>query len=198
MLIGKTDDARIRRWRPVVRPAQAAGAQPVEHRAFHRRQQQRHRRGGRGRADPGRHRHRYRRLDPRPGGAVRHRRHQADLWAGQPRRRRAGRLQLDHIGPMAWTAEDCALMLQALAGHDPRDPASAVAADPRLHAPRSAAASRACRIGVIHHFHEVDHKVSDGTQRGIDRGDRDVARSRRRDPRGAAVAACRIGRPAAR
>src|SRR5437016_1093485 len=32
---------------------------------------------------------------------------------------------LDHIGPMAWTAEDCALMLQALAGHDPRDPASA-------------------------------------------------------------------------
>ncbi len=26
---------------------------------------------------------------------------------------------LDHIGPMAWTAEDCALMLQVLAGHDP-------------------------------------------------------------------------------
>ena len=26
---------------------------------------------------------------------------------------------LDHIGPMAWTAEDCALMLQALAGPDP-------------------------------------------------------------------------------
>src|ERR1700719_2119738 len=32
---------------------------------------------------------------------------------------------LDHIGPMAWTAEDCALLLQALAGHDSRDPASA-------------------------------------------------------------------------
>jgi len=32
---------------------------------------------------------------------------------------------LDHIGPMAWTAEDCALMLQALAGHDSGDPASA-------------------------------------------------------------------------
>src|SRR5260370_916023 len=32
---------------------------------------------------------------------------------------------LDHIGPMAWTAADCRLMLQALAGHDPRDPASA-------------------------------------------------------------------------
>jgi aspartyl-tRNA(Asn)/glutamyl-tRNA(Gln) amidotransferase subunit A len=24
------------------------------------------------------------------------------------------------------------------------------------------------KIGVIHHFHEVDHKVSEGTQRGID------------------------------
>src|ERR1700682_5179446 len=32
---------------------------------------------------------------------------------------------LDHIGPMAWNAEDCAIMLQALVGHDPRDPASA-------------------------------------------------------------------------
>ena len=32
---------------------------------------------------------------------------------------------LDHTGPMARTAEDCAFMLQALAGHDPADPASA-------------------------------------------------------------------------
>ena len=38
---------------------------------------------------------------------------------------------LDHVGPMAWTAEDCALMLQAIAGHDPRDPASANAAGSR-------------------------------------------------------------------
>ena len=35
---------------------------------------------------------------------------------------------LDHIGPMAWTAEDCALMLNALAGPDARDPASAMRA----------------------------------------------------------------------
>jgi len=42
---------------------------------------------------------------------------------------------LDHIGPMAWTAEDCALMLQALAGRDPSDPASASAPDPELHGP---------------------------------------------------------------
>jgi aspartyl-tRNA(Asn)/glutamyl-tRNA(Gln) amidotransferase subunit A len=31
---------------------------------------------------------------------------------------------LDHTGPMARTVEDCALLLQALAGHDPLDPAS--------------------------------------------------------------------------
>jgi len=31
---------------------------------------------------------------------------------------------LDHTGPMARSAEDCAFMLQALAGHDPADPAS--------------------------------------------------------------------------
>jgi aspartyl-tRNA(Asn)/glutamyl-tRNA(Gln) amidotransferase subunit A len=31
---------------------------------------------------------------------------------------------LDHTGPMARTVEDCALMLQAMAGHDPLDPAS--------------------------------------------------------------------------
>src|SRR4051812_26544126 len=32
---------------------------------------------------------------------------------------------LDHAGPLAWTAEDCAILLQAMAGHDPADPASA-------------------------------------------------------------------------
>jgi len=32
---------------------------------------------------------------------------------------------LDHCGPMARTVEDCAIMLQAIAGHDPRDAASA-------------------------------------------------------------------------
>ena len=31
---------------------------------------------------------------------------------------------LDHAGPMARTVEDCAYLLQAMAGHDPADPAS--------------------------------------------------------------------------
>jgi aspartyl-tRNA(Asn)/glutamyl-tRNA(Gln) amidotransferase subunit A len=73
---------------------------------------------------------------------------------------------LDHIGPMAWTAEDCALMLQALAGHDPRDPASASRPIPNYTA-QLGSGINGLKIGVIHHFHETDHKVSDGTQRGI-------------------------------
>jgi aspartyl-tRNA(Asn)/glutamyl-tRNA(Gln) amidotransferase subunit A len=74
---------------------------------------------------------------------------------------------LDHIGPMAWTAEDCALMLQALAGHDPRDPASADRPVPDYTAGLGAGV-KGLKIGVIHHFHETDCKVSPGTQRGID------------------------------
>ncbi len=72
---------------------------------------------------------------------------------------------LDHIGPMAWTAEDCALMLQALAGHDPRDPASADRPVPNYTAALGSGI-KGLKVGVIHHFHEVDYKVSPGTQRG--------------------------------
>ena len=74
---------------------------------------------------------------------------------------------LDHIGPMAWTAEDCALMLQALAGHDPRDPASADRPVPDYTALLGRGV-KGMRIGVIHHFHEVDYPVSEATRRAID------------------------------
>src|SRR5947209_7351738 len=37
---------------------------------------------------------------------------------------------LDHAGPMARSVEDCAILLQAIAGHDPLDAASATAALP--------------------------------------------------------------------
>ena len=170
-----------------LRPAQAAGAQPVEYRALHRRQQQRHRRRSGGGADPRRDRHRYRRLDPRSGGAC----GIAGIKPTYGLVSRAGvapaAFSLDHIGPMAWTAEDCALMLQALAGHDPRDPASASRPVPNYTA-QLGSGIKGLKIGVIHHFHETDHKVSDGTQTRHYCSDRHVARARRRDPRGPIVA----------
>lgn len=73
---------------------------------------------------------------------------------------------LDHIGPMAWTAEDCAIMLQAIAGHDARDPASANRPIPD-YTTALGRDIKGLRVGVIHHFHEIDHKVGDDTQRGI-------------------------------
>lgn len=74
---------------------------------------------------------------------------------------------LDHIGPMAWNAEDCAIILQILAGHDPLDPASARQPIPNYSA-LIGTGLHGVKIGVIRHFHEVDYKVSAATQTGID------------------------------
>jgi len=66
----------------------------------------------------------------------------------------------DHIGPMAWTVKDCALILQVLAGHDPKDPASA-----RAQVPDYAAALKpdikGLRIGIVRNFFEEDFPTSD-------------------------------------
>ena len=62
---------------------------------------------------------------------------------------------LDHVGPLAWTVENAALALRAIAGTDPDDPASAnvtvgdYARD--LHTGISG-----LRIGVLRRFHERD------------------------------------------
>jgi aspartyl-tRNA(Asn)/glutamyl-tRNA(Gln) amidotransferase subunit A len=74
---------------------------------------------------------------------------------------------LDHTGPMAWTVQDCALLLQAMAGHDPLDPASADRPVANFTADLGKSA-KGLRIGVIRHFHEVDNQVSPATQQGID------------------------------
>ena len=64
----------------------------------------------------------------------------------------------DHAGPMTWTVEDCALMLQALAGHDPFDPASAPRAVPD-YAAALTGDIRGLRIGVLRHQYEVEVPV---------------------------------------
>jgi aspartyl-tRNA(Asn)/glutamyl-tRNA(Gln) amidotransferase subunit A len=74
---------------------------------------------------------------------------------------------LDHAGPMAWTAEDCALLLQEMAGHDPEDPASVDRPVPNFTAEIGRGA-KGLRIGVVRHFFETDHRASDATRAGID------------------------------
>lgn len=74
---------------------------------------------------------------------------------------------LDHAGPMAWTAEDCALLLQGMAGHDPEDPASADRPVPSFTSELGKGA-KGLRIGVVRHFFETDHRASDATLAGID------------------------------
>jgi Amidase len=92
VLLGQALDPRICDRRSVFRPALAAGAQPVEPRSFLWRLVERQRCRPRRRLLPGRTRHRHRRLDPQSGLDVRHHRHEADLWQGQPPRRSTPRL----------------------------------------------------------------------------------------------------------
>ena len=59
---------------------------------------------------------------------------------------------LDHVGPMARRAEDTALLLQVIAGHDALDPGSVPAPPPRA----TGAGIAGLRIGFVRHFHEID------------------------------------------
>lgn len=62
---------------------------------------------------------------------------------------------LDHIGPMTRTVRDNALMLQAIAGPDGRDPAVAAQAVPNFSA-KIGQGVKGLRIGYVRHFHETD------------------------------------------
>ena len=73
---------------------------------------------------------------------------------------------LDHAGPMAWNAEDCGIMLQAMAGYDPADPASADHPVPDYRASLSGEV-KGLRIGLIRHFYETDNPANEATRRGI-------------------------------
>jgi aspartyl-tRNA(Asn)/glutamyl-tRNA(Gln) amidotransferase subunit A len=62
---------------------------------------------------------------------------------------------LDHVGPMTRTVADNALMLEAIAGHDPLDPGSAAVAPGRYGAALDRGV-RGLRVGFVRHFHETD------------------------------------------
>ncbi|MBU8541088.1 amidase [Falsiroseomonas tokyonensis] len=74
---------------------------------------------------------------------------------------------LDTTGPIAWTVEDCALLLQAMAGHDPEDPSSADRPVPDLISGLGGGV-RGLRIGLIRHFHESDLVASPAVRAGVD------------------------------
>ena len=62
---------------------------------------------------------------------------------------------LDHAGPMCWTSEDCALMMQVLARHDPMDAGSAAVPAVDYTAGLGNSLS-GLRVGVVRHFFETD------------------------------------------
>jgi Asp-tRNA(Asn)/Glu-tRNA(Gln) amidotransferase A subunit family amidase len=80
----------------------------------------------------------------------------------------------DHCGPLARTVEDCALVLQALAGYDARDAGSLRRPIPDY---RQALGEdlRGLRIGVLRHHWEEDIPASEDVRRAMD-GALDVLR----------------------
>ncbi|MEU6912543.1 amidase [Streptomyces olindensis] len=73
---------------------------------------------------------------------------------------------LDHVGPITRTVEDAALVLTALAGHDPRDPASVAASGP-AYRPGDATELTGLRIGVprTYYFDHVAPEVESAVRR---------------------------------
>ena len=66
----------------------------------------------------------------------------------------------DHAGPMTWTVEDTAYMLQAIAGHDPKDPTSSRAPVPD-YSLSLREGIRGVRLGLPrHYFFDPDPSVS--------------------------------------
>jgi aspartyl-tRNA(Asn)/glutamyl-tRNA(Gln) amidotransferase subunit A len=62
---------------------------------------------------------------------------------------------LDHCGPMTWTVEDTAMMLQVIAGYDPRDPTTSRAPVPDYCAALKDTV-KGLTIGVPRHFFFAD------------------------------------------
>ena len=76
---------------------------------------------------------------------------------------------MDTAGPMARTAEDCAILFDVIAGHDPRDPTTAARSAPPC-LPGLREAIRGLRIGVIpgYFFHHLQPAVEAAVRRALD------------------------------
>ena len=85
----------------------------------------------------------------------------------------------DHAGPMTWSVEDCAIMLQAIAGHDPKDPASADGPVPDYRAALTGGI-QGLLISVLRHLFEQDAPIPLVAKAALEAGIRSTARVRRR------------------
>lgn len=65
----------------------------------------------------------------------------------------------DHAGPMAWTVEDCALMLNVMAGYDAADPGS-VDAPVVDYAASMNKDIKGLRVGVVRHWYTHDYEAA--------------------------------------
>jgi aspartyl-tRNA(Asn)/glutamyl-tRNA(Gln) amidotransferase subunit A len=74
---------------------------------------------------------------------------------------------LDHVGPMTRTVRDNALLLNAIAGHDPVDPGSAAhrAEDYTRDLHKGL---KGLKIGYIRHFHEQDERATPDVAAALD------------------------------
>ena len=73
----------------------------------------------------------------------------------------------DHCGPLARTVEDCALVLQALAGYDPKD-AGSLRRPPADYRAALGGDLKGVRIGVLRHHWDNDIPASDDMRRAMD------------------------------
>ncbi len=77
---------------------------------------------------------------------------------------------LDHVGPLARTAADCAVLLSVMAGDDPLDPASSPRVAEDFSVAVEARAARPPRLGVIRpfFFDRAESEVARLTQSALD------------------------------
>jgi len=75
---------------------------------------------------------------------------------------------LDHAGPLTWTVEDAAIVLQAIAGPDPRDPASSGWPVPDYRAALAEPELKGMRLAVVRSMFERDSVASEEMRAAFD------------------------------